>query len=176
MEKQFTPVSSNLRLFSGKEIDIFNLKESDIDITDIAHALSMICRFGGHVKRFYCVAQHSIWICNNLPEEYKLEGLLHDASEGYLIDIPTPIKRGLLEYIELETKVMKVIFGKFDMEYPMSEKVKLIDNAALQYEYNNIVIANNIENVLSPEEAEKEFLQMFYKLYYERKERISTNG
>jgi len=169
MEK-YIPVSDRMRLYSGIEIDVFNFKESDIDIKDIAHALSLMCRFAGHTKSFYSVAQHCIWIANNLKDEHKLEGLLHDASEAYLVDIPTPVKMHLESYSGVETSIMEIVFKKFGLTYPLTPEVKSVDKAALQYEWNNAVLAD-LAPVMTSKEAEEKFLEMFYKSYYEK-----TNG
>ena len=69
-----------IRTFTGKYVDVFNLKEEDICIEDIAHALTTICRFGGHCKYHYSVAEHTIWMVYHSPKEIKLDCLLHDAS------------------------------------------------------------------------------------------------
>ena len=93
--------------YTGKMIDIKNPSKDAIDIIDIAHALSQICRAAGHFKHFYSVAQHSV---NCLKEAQKrgyseklaLACLLHDAQEAYLCDIPTPLKLELDEYKKIE--------------------------------------------------------------------------
>ena len=79
---------SYLSTFSGKKFYPFNPSPEQIEIVDIAHGLSMVCRFSGQCPYFYSVAEHCIHVTNVLPPSLKLEGLLHDASEAYLADLP----------------------------------------------------------------------------------------
>jgi hypothetical protein len=104
---------TKIRTFSGRYIDIFDPNPDDILIEDIAHALSHQCRFGGHIPKFYSVAQHSVFCANNPFISKKLEALMHDASEAYLLDIPSPIKPRLTNYHEIENNLMMVIAEKF---------------------------------------------------------------
>lgn len=112
-----------------------------ICIEDIAHALSYQCRFGGHLPKFYSVAQHSL-NCSYLMDnkELKLAALLHDASEAYLLDIPRPIKQGLSNYKEIEDGLMKLIAEKFGFEYPLHSEVKKIDELMLQLEWDCLML------------------------------------
>lgn len=57
--------SSWLQTFTGKKIFPLNPRTEDICIADIAHSLSMQCRYNGHTKLFYSVAQHSAVMANN---------------------------------------------------------------------------------------------------------------
>ena len=68
---------------SGKRFYLRRPTPADIDAGDVAHALAHICRFNGHTREFYSVAQHSILVSRLLPDELKLAGLLHDAAEAY---------------------------------------------------------------------------------------------
>ena len=74
-------MESYIETVSGRKFYFLNPNPEDIDIEDIAHALSMQCRFTGHTKWFYSVAEHAIWVSYLVPVHLALEGLLHDASE-----------------------------------------------------------------------------------------------
>ncbi len=90
------------RLHSGHDIDPLNVKPADITIEDIAHGLSMTCRFAGQCRLYYSVAQHSVLVSTLVPESMALWGLLHDASEAYLGDIYGPLKQYLPNYLAIE--------------------------------------------------------------------------
>lgn len=132
----------NIRTHSGVLIDVFNPNPDLILIEDIAHSLAHQCRYNGHMNCFYSVAQHSIMVCETVPEKHKLAALLHDASEAYLSDIPSPIKKRLKGYKDLEDNLMKVIANKFGFEYPLHEEVKKADLVQLKYEWDRYVIRN----------------------------------
>lgn len=84
--------------YTGRKFDLLNPDPSMICIEDIAHALSLKCRWGGHTSRFYSVAEHSLNVMSRVSEAAKFEALLHDAAEAYLGDIASPFKDSL--YIE----------------------------------------------------------------------------
>lgn len=105
-----------------------------IVIEDIAHALSHICRYTGHTREFYSVAEHSIRVSKMVEEKYgrayALEGLMHDASEAYITDVSKPLKMLLGEpYKRLETIAMGVIASKFGFRAEKSEPVAYCDGA-----------------------------------------------
>lgn len=115
--------------YSGKKVHPFDIKESEIDINDIAHSLSLTCRFNGHMEEFYSVAEHSIRVAslfeiqlNNvlLPRFDKkllllgkLKALLHDAAEAYVSDVPSPLKKGIPGFKKIEDNVADCIYKKF---------------------------------------------------------------
>ena len=109
-------------------------RPEEILIEDIAHSLSMQCRFNGHIESFYSVADHCVRVSAECADENKLCGLLHDASEAYLCDIAGPIKKYFPEFIEMEKKIMKAICLKYHMGIEMPDEVKRIDNAILNDE------------------------------------------
>ena len=108
--------------YTGRLVDPFNLQPEDVCIEDIAHALANTCRFSGHTREFYSVAQHSVLVAQHCADEDKMAGLLHDAAEAYMGDVCSTIKRctrlrinyDTRTYIEMENKALAVILSKFD--------------------------------------------------------------
>lgn len=85
--------STWIQTFSGRKFHPLSPDPEQIVIEDIAHALSNLCRFAGHVRKFYSVAQHSVLVSLHCYPDNALAGLLHDASEAYLLDMPRPLKQ-----------------------------------------------------------------------------------
>jgi hypothetical protein len=153
-----------IRTYSGKYVNPFNIREEDICIEDIAHALSLLCRFGGHCKKFYSVAEHSLLVSEILMGgEFAFEGLMHDASEAYLVDMPSPIKELMPQYREIEHNLMLVIAKKYGFNWPVSQKVKTADRLSLEWEWINNVVNDNVI-VLSQEKVKETFIKRFYEL------------
>jgi len=152
-----------IRTYSGHYFDVFDPNPDHLEIIDIAHSLSLLCRFAGHIKSFYSVAEHSIWVSEKVSKQHALQALLHDASEAYLIDLPKPIKDEIPQYLEVEDKLMKVIGKKFGFDYPLCDEVKLYDREALFFEWENKVLSDNFQSMDS-ETAKKQFLEIYYKI------------
>lgn len=115
----------------------FNLMEPNPDlikIEDIAHALSNLCRFTGHTNRFYSVAEHSVRAADHVAIGYKLEALLHDATEAYLGDVSSPLKALLHEYRLIEFRLDCCIRERFGLPPKQSPEVKQADLAMLASE------------------------------------------
>lgn len=163
--------------YTGKKFYPLDPKIEDIDIKDIAHALSMKCRYTGHCDAFYSVAQHS-YIASLLSDrDLALTALMHDASEAYLPDVARPIKPFLNGFREIENHLLEMIFKNFELEYPMSAVVKYVDGRlciteaaqlgfdvsewelATQYYPYNIPI-----NPVGPEKAKELFMERFKEL------------
>lgn len=109
-------MNTKIETYSGKLFDVLNPKPSDVCLIDIAHSLSMQCRFGGHCQRFYSVAQHSVLMCSaNLPGD-PIMYLFHDAAEAYISDIVSPLKKFLGNLIgKIEDNIMYAIMEAFDI-------------------------------------------------------------
>jgi uncharacterized protein len=151
-----------IRTYSGKYVNVFEPTEDMICIEDIAHALAHQCRFAGHTRSFLSVAEHSYYVMLITSKENKLQDLMHDASEAYLVDIPSPIKRRLSQYVELEDKLMHVIASKFGFTWPMSDEVKVNDKKSLEFEWENSVLSDC--EAADPKVAERLFLQCFKEI------------
>lgn len=128
-----------LQTRGGKAFDLLAPHPDDVDILDITHALAHTCRFGGHCSRFYSVAEHSVLVSYVVPFEDALAGLMHDATEAYVVDVPRPLKLLLSNYAEIEARVAVVIAQKFGLgEMPPS--VKLADNTVLLAERDALML------------------------------------
>lgn len=158
---------------SGLQFWPIDPRPHEVEIEDIAHALSMLCRFGGHCRRFYSVAEHSVLLARVASPQNKLWALLHDASEAYLVDVPRPLKPFLAGYREAEDKIMRAVEVRFNLHLGMPGEVKRLDKAILTDEQmQNMAPAptpwsTDTEPLgvtlqfWSPEEAKAQFLATF---------------
>lgn len=115
-------------------------EEHKYDIEEIAHALSHVCRYTGHCKEFYSVAQHSVLVAMSLPPALQFQGLMHDASEAYLGDVSSPLKSLLPEYKALEERVERAISKSFGMPFPLDPQVKVADMRMLMTEKRDLTV------------------------------------
>lgn len=147
---------SYITTYTGKHFDPITPDKNLIDIRDIAHALSLICRGNGHVKTFFSVGQH----CINAAKEAILRGysdrvilacLIHDAGEAYLSDVPRPVKPSMPEYNQLEDRLLNMVYEKF-LGSPLTEEeqrlVKSVDNDLLYYDLKELL--NEVLDVPAP--------------------------
>jgi len=172
-------VSSTSRIptYTGRLVDVLNLNWRDICIEDIAHALSNYCRFTGHVRHHYSVAQHSILVSHVVPQRFALHGLLHDASEAYLGDISRPLKYSdvMAKYRILERRTQETINGVFGLTINEPKEVKHADNVVLATELRDLFdrVEENLGlpepmkqpiQELGPKTAERMFLERYKEL------------
>lgn len=108
----------------GNKFHFLAPQQDEIAIKDIAFALSNTCRFNGHVP-FFSVAEHSVAVAARVPPRLQLAALLHDASEAYLADIPSPIKQYLPDYQALEAVVQAAIYDKYKVSLSDADKKEL---------------------------------------------------
>lgn len=111
-------------------------RPEDIDIYDIAHALSQINRFTGHTRVPYSVAEHSVRVAREIPWSepgIRLAALLHDASEAYVADIATPVKNlpEMAAYREIESKLQRAIEAEFKVTEHAARGADVIKRADL---------------------------------------------
>jgi hypothetical protein len=130
-----------MQTFLGRKFWPMDPRADEVFIEDIAHSLSLQCRYAGHCHRFYSVAEHSVLMARHLRWEgvdVALWALLHDASEAYLVDIPRPVKPYLGGYKEAEAKVMAVVAERFDLAPEMPAVVHDADNRIIADELANM--------------------------------------
>lgn len=172
-----------MQTYTGLQFWPLDPREDEVDIRDIAHSLSMQCRYGGHSLRFYSVAEHSVHMARMVSPENALWALLHDAAEAYLADVPRPLKRHLPGYKEAENQVMRAICDHFGLPHEMPAEVHKADERILSDEIhqNMTPMAWHAKHALplgvelqfwEPPTAELYFMDTFRKLV--RGERLAA--
>lgn len=182
-------MNTEIQTYKGNLFDFLKPKAEAVDIEDIAHALSNICRYNGHTKQFYSVAEHCVR-ASFIPIGNPLINLLHDSAEAYIGDIPTPQKKKLCWsgdntkiFIQvIEIWVLKAIGYKLGIQ-ELHLKVgsvgtKKVDRIMLATEVRDLMgdstsfqqwikevepLAHKIEPWY-PVQAEDEFLNRYYNL------------
>lgn len=127
-------------------------------IADIAHSLSMLCRYNGHCRHFYSVAEHSVLV-SLLMEEFDLgdpfEGLMHDATEAYLSDIPAPFKQFLPDLVDFDEQLESKLRAEFGLPHPKTKGCKRADWIALFLEAYYLLPSRG-KAFIDPEDLRKE--------------------
>lgn len=145
-----------MQTFSGRKYWPADPRADDVDIIDIAEAISKQSRYGGHCLRFYSVAEHCVLMAWHLRDQgYDdatcFQALMHDASEAYLVDVPRPIKGRLGGYAEIENLNMLAIAERYGFAWPVSNIVKDADNRILLDERDqNMAAPAGDWNVVGP--------------------------
>lgn len=120
-----------LQTFTGRRFYPLSPDPEDVCLDDIAHALGMLCRFGGHTSRFYSVAEHCYLLSYAVAPENALHALLHDATEAYVQDIVRPLKVQLPDYRTIENRVWSAISHHFDIQWMIADEVRDADTRIL---------------------------------------------
>lgn len=127
-----------IQTYTGKAFDFINPIKEAVDIQDIAMGLNNIKRFTGQTNHNYTVAIHSIIVSILVPEEFAIYGLLHDATEAYIGDINSPLKKCLPEYRKIEKNLHKVIMDSFNLKPEIPKVVKNVDLKLLYTEKRDL--------------------------------------
>ena len=169
---------------SGRKFWPLDPRSDEVFIEDIAHSLSMQCRYGGHCKHFYSVAEHSVHASYLVSGMHAFTALMHDAAEAYCTDIIRPIKKFLTEYGAIEQRIWEVIAEKFGLPIFLPQAVHDADIAMLFSEEKAVmspsqegfgmglktpIVTRMPIACWRPEVARKRFLDRFDDLYYRRK-------
>ena len=161
---------------TGKKFYPLDPDPSLIDIEDIAHSLSLLCRYNGHCHSFYSVAEHSVRLSYVVPPEDAFWGLMHDAGEAYFSDLPRPIKNQFPRFRTLEDSLVEVIMKKYGLGPKMPPAVKKADDILLVTELRDIMPKSPVEipydveplaetiEPWGPSEAKTAFLKRFDEL------------
>lgn len=170
------------RTFTGRRVHSLSPSPDEIDIDDIAHSLAYQCRFLGHTDGFYSVAQHSILVSQLVPESDALWGLLHDAAEAYLGDLPAPIKREpeMHVYRAAEERLLEAVAARFCLPPAIPDSVKRADRIALATEFRDVTTVDDLDWIVGecgfapseqlwimpwpPAVAEDRFLRRYWEL------------
>jgi hypothetical protein len=188
-EKKLHPIHAigdgKINSYMHNVVHLANPDPDTVCIEDIAHALSNICRFGGHTKEFYSVAQHSCLVSYLAPAHLRLEALLHDAAEAYLGDVVKPLKVLMKQitspatldgYAGMEARFQRLIGEKFNIDPKAFALVKPFDTRALEIEHGYFFLNeenpfsklfNSLEPCWTPRIAEETFMSTFKELYHE---------
>ena len=167
-----------MQTYTGRRFYPLDPNPSDVCIEDIAHALAMICRFNGHVREFYSVAEHSVHVSRIVPPEYALAGLLHDASEAYIADVSRPVKHtaAMMEYRCIEHTLMHKVFDAFrladtwdspDVEQADAQMLALEAWSLLPYDpwMDELPAPADVTlGLWGPSEAKRRFLERYAEL------------
>lgn len=176
-----TRVGDWIQTYQGGQMYPLDPDPAEIDIQDIAHALSNLCRFNGHVKTFYSVAEHCCHVSDLfVSPAMRLEGLLHDASEAYLCDMPRPMKRseGFADvYLTAESKLMHTIAVRFGVTWPTPTFIMMADNRVLGTEALQLMsplhpewrdryepVSRLVLPCWEPTRAREEFLKRYFEI------------
>lgn len=179
-------VSIWTQTYTGRKFHPIDPNPLEVHIEDIAHALAHICRYGGHVKRHYSVAEHSVLVSQFVHPDFAREALLHDAAEAYIGDMVRPLKRAMQAFKDAEAKVEAAVaqaFGlrtdevtiaawkEIDDRILIDETNELMANPGLYCEYDwfakMVPLGAEILGY-TPERAEQLFLLRFWELFPER--------
>lgn len=171
-----------VQTYTGRPFYPLAPKVEDISIVDIAHSLALQCRFNGHVRSFYSVAEHCVILSNAVDPEHARWALLHDAAEAYVGDMVWPLKEEIPVYKQIEDDLMQAVCKKFGLDPVQPEQVTEYDRRIVIDEGNALMARRDIPwpalegyaplgvniHALSPARAEGEYLSRFQQLFIDQ--------
>jgi hypothetical protein len=128
-----------IQTHTGRVVEPLRLQPSMIDLGDVAHSLALQCRYAGHTRWHFSIAQHSVLVAKHLPPELARWGMLHDATEAYLVDLPSPVKEHMADYQAFEKRAEEAVAERFGLQLPMPVPVKKADREALATERRDLL-------------------------------------
>lgn len=156
-------------------------RAEDVRIEDIAHSLALTCRYNGHCRAFYSVAQHSVIVSRAVPDDDALWGLLHDAAEAYSGDVILPLKLSMPFWREIEAPIMRAVCAHFGLAGSEPQSVKRADKRVLANERDDLMAPCPVDwklteprldipviTPLGPEAAETAFLARYREIIGDR--------
>jgi hypothetical protein len=132
MKERLEWPSASIQTFTGIRFYPLEPDPATIDVRDIAHALSLKCRYTGHSAFFYSVATHCVLLADyvahlGLPIDLRRWALLHDAAEAYLPDVASPIKDHLPRFREFEDVLTAAVAKRFELQLPIPDEILRLD-------------------------------------------------
>lgn len=181
---------SKILTYSGRWFDFDSFDSYEFSISEIAHSLSYQCRYNGHCSDFFSIAQHSVIVSSIVASDdprVRMQALLHDATECYMGDVVSPLKKKLKDFSEKEKHLFTAIAKNFNIDEEIREEVALADYHALILEMNSIfdksknqefsnwiseefknlpekIKTNKIQRILGPSESMSYFLSAFVNI------------
>lgn len=171
-------MSASIETYNGEHFTLDPNDFSGVNIHNLGHALSGVNRFNSHTIRMYSVAEHAVHVASMLPPELQLIGLLHDGSEAFIQDIPSPFKQFLPDYAKMEDLIQTKVYRAFKLDpdwvaevYPA---VKRIDSMMCQIEATQLLHSKGAGwaedhghpgiSCLAPEQAEALFMWAYVRI------------